>query len=309
MARSVAAARRTVVPTANEDVACVFEEVAALLERQHANRFRVQAWRAGAATIRALEEPVASLLAREGIEGLDRLPGIGAALAGAAREIVRTRRLGLLDRLRGDGDPTRLIASVPGLGPTLAHRIHDAYGIETLEELEVAAHDGRLALVEGIGTRRLACVVDALAGRLGRRDRRHRAPDELPPVAEILDVDREYRERARAHRLVRIAPRRFNPSGRAWLPVLHTRRGGRHYTALFSNSALAHRLDRTDDWVVVYFEVGDGERQCTVVTERNGALAGERVVRGREDECLALRRDAQARDAPEDATDDEKRRA
>ena len=301
MARSLAASRRTALPASNEDIAAMFEEVAALLDRQRANQFRIQAWRTGAATIRAHEEPVASLLAREGLEGLDRLPGIGSALAGAAREIVHSGRLGLLDRLRGDGDPTGLIASVPGLGPTLAQRIHDTYGIETLEELERAAHDGRLALVEGIGTRRLACVVDALAGRLGRRDRRHRAPDELPPVAEILDVDREYRERARAHRLVRIAPRRFNPTGRAWLPVLHTTRGDRHYTALFSNSALAHRLRRTDDWVVVYFDVGDGERQCTVVTERNGALAGERVVRGREDECLAMQRDARAGAATDDA--------
>jgi hypothetical protein len=273
---------------ANVAIATALESVAELLEEQRANPYRVQAYRGAARTIRGHPESMASILAAEGLEGLDRLPGIGSAIARAVRELVHTGRLGLLDRLRGDADPTALLASVPGIGPVLARRIQDAYGIETLEELEVAAHDGRLARVEGIGAKRLGGVVDALAGRFGRRSRRRRAPAELPPVAELLDVDREYRERARTHRLPRIAPRRFNPGGRSWLPIMHAARGDRGYTALFSNSALAHRVGRTDDWVVVYFDGGAGERQCTVVTERTGALAGRRVVRGREDECLAL---------------------
>ena len=83
---------------------------------------------------------------------------------------------------------------------------------------------------------------------------------------------------------MKIAPRRFNPPHVAWLPVLHTIRGRRHYTALFSNTALAHRLNRTDDWVVIYWDDGRGERQCTVVTAKGGSLEGRRVVRGRETE-------------------------
>ena len=70
----------------------------------------------------------------------------------------------------------------------------------------------------------------------------------------------------------------------AWLPVLHTTRGRRHYTALFSNTALAHRLARTDDWVVIYWDNGRGERQGTVVTADRGPLKGRRIVRGREAE-------------------------
>jgi putative hydrolase len=100
----------------------------------------------------------------------------------------------------------------------------------------------------------------------------------------LLDVDREYREKAA--RLPRIAPRRFNPSGERWLPVLHTERGGWRFTALHSNTALAHHLGRTRDWVVVYFHADhEPEGQHTVVTETRGPLAGRRVVRGREAEC------------------------
>ncbi len=108
----------------------------------------------------------------------------------------------------------------------------------------------------------------------------------VPDVALILAIDREYRERARAGELPRIAPRRLNPEGKAWLPVLHTRYGPWHFTALFSNTDRAHELHRTFDWVVIYFQDPDGEEgQATVVTERRGSLAGRRVVRGREPQC------------------------
>jgi hypothetical protein len=120
--------------------------------------------------------------------------------------------------------------------------------------------------------------------------RRVAAPDTVnePPVAMLLDVDREYLERAAAGDLATIAPRRFNPSGEAWLPVLHAVRGAWHFTVLFSNTAQAHQLGRTRDWVVVYFYDDEHtEGQHTVVTETHGALIGRRVVRGREAECRA----------------------
>lgn len=107
-----------------------------------------------------------------------------------------------------------------------------------------------------------------------------------PGVDLLLEVDREYRDKARAGELPRIAPRRFNPEHKAWLPVLHARRGPWHFTALFSNTERAHELHRTYDWVVLFYAApGGDEAQATVVTERRGALAGLRVVRGREPEC------------------------
>jgi DNA polymerase (family X) len=113
------------------------------------------------------------------------------------------------------------------------------------------------------------------------------------PVEELLDVDREYREKAAAGELPVIAPQRFNPSGDRWLPVLHTRRGRRRYTALYSNTERAHRLGRTRDWVVLYGRDESGEHQYTVITATHGALRGHRVVAGHERQCrLAERRAA-----------------
>ena len=82
------------------------------------------------------------------------------------------------------------------------------------------------------------------------------------------------------------APKRFNPSGEGWLPILHATRQGWHFTALYSNTARAHQLDREKDWVVIsFYDDKHHEGQHTVVTETRGAATGRRVVRGREKEC------------------------
>lgn len=271
----------------NAQIADRLDEVATLLEAQHANRFRVAAYRSGASMLRDLPRPVAEILDEDGVEGLERLPAIGDTLARSIRTMVRTGSLPQLDRLRGEVDPEELLSTLPGIGDALAERVHHELHIGSLEDLEAAAYDGRLASLEGFGPKRLEGVRSALAARL-QRVRRRGAGGALPPVEELLDVDREYREKARNDQLSRIAPRRMNPSGEAWLPILHTRRGDVDYTALFSNTPLAHRLGRTDDWVVIYPENGAGERPFTVVTERRGPLKGRRVVRGREGECREL---------------------
>ncbi len=125
-----------------------------------------------------------------------------------------------------------------------------------------------------------------------------------PEVGLLLQVDHEYREGARAGGLPRIAPRRYNPEHEAWLPVLHARRDAWHFTALFSNTDRAHELHRVGDWVVVFFDDGEGRRgQATVVTERRGALTGRRVVRGREPECMRHYEALKAASSPAPAPD------
>lgn len=270
----------------NEEVAESFRQCADILREQAANPFRINAYIRAAKTLESLDTDVREILHDEGIDGLIALPAIGRGLAAAIDEFARTGRLSQLDRLRGEATPETQFQSVPGIGPTLARAIHDALHVDTLEALEIAAHDGRLEAVPGIGKRRADAIRAGLAAQLGRRrDVRRQRPDS-PPVDVLLDVDREYRDKAAAGKLMKIAPRRFNPEGRAWLPVLHTNRDGWHFTALFSNTARAHELGRTDDWVVLYFYDDDHrEGQHTVVTETHGSMQGRRVVRGREGEC------------------------
>jgi len=274
----------------NDDIAGRLDEVGRLLAEQGANHFRVRAYHQAATVLRGLDQPVADLLAAEGLAGLEKLPGIGVSLARTIRDLVQHGRLGMLDRLRGEHDAMALLTSVPGIGKALAGRLHDDLGLESLEDLEAAAHDGRLENLAGLGAKRLAGIRDSLAQRLGRLRRPAPVPGQggVPPVSELLEVDAEYRRAAAAGTLKTIAPRRFNPAHEAWLPVLHTTRGPRHYTALFSNTARAHAAGMTRDWVVLYYEEPGGEGQCTVITGGFGALQGRRLVRGREAECVAM---------------------
>ncbi|MCC6849664.1 MAG: DNA-binding protein [Deltaproteobacteria bacterium] len=270
----------------NAAIADALDEVGTLLAAQDAHPSRVAAYCRAAAMVRTLPEPLAPAsrrLPRTGVQ----LPGIGPSLARAIGELAATGRLGLLDRLRGHDDGEARLTTVPGIGPALAHRIHETLGIETLEELEHAARTGRLTRVPGFGRRRARMVLTDLQARLQARLVRPAPTVAEPPVAEMLAVDRAYRERARTGTLVKIAPRRLNPTREAWLPVMHVRRGAREYTALFSNTARSHALGTTRDWVVLYVDEDHHERQATIVTERCGPLAGKRVVRGREIECEA----------------------
>jgi len=269
----------------NRHIADRLGEAAHLLRDQGADRFRVNAYLRAADVLREWPHPVARVFRDRGLDGLEALPQVGPTIARAIRELLTRGRLPMLERLRGAADPVDLLRSLPGIGRRFAERLHDELGINTLEELEAAAHDGRLATLAGFGHKRLAGIRDSLAQRLGRV--RHAPPAPTPPplVQELLDVDREYRDKVASGELRLIAPRRFNVTGRAWLPVLHTVRGARRYTALFSNSARAHRLDKTRDWVVLYSEDESGEQQHTVITAAHGALRGQRVVAGREHEC------------------------
>jgi hypothetical protein len=240
----------------NRRVATLLREAADLLVAQGANPFRAGAYRRAADTLARLDAPVRALFDERGREGLETLSGIGRGLASSIAEILITGQWAQLRRLRGESDPEKLLRLVPG-----------------------------------IGERRAAAICASLTAMLDKRRAtvRARVPvpgTAAPPVAIVLDVDREYRERAAAGGLPTIAPRRFNPSGASLLPILHARRGDWHFTALYSNTARAHALGRSRDWVVVYFYDDEhAEGQHTVVTETRGALAGKRVVRGREGEC------------------------
>jgi hypothetical protein len=115
---------------------------------------------------------------------------------------------------------------------------------------------------------------------LSRRSPKSARPGVRRPSVELLlDIDRDYHEAAAAETLHKITPRRFNPKREAWLPVMHGERDGWHYTAMYPNTELAHRLERTHDWVVIYFHEDHGpEGQATIVTEQRGQLRGHRVV-------------------------------
>ena len=286
----------------NREVAELLKEIATLLEVQHANSYRIEAYRAASQVIRKLERSVQDIALSEGRSALVELPRIGTSLSSLIDEVAHTGRMRLLERLEGGDTPNEVFSAIPGIGDELSARIHAELHIDTLEELEVAAHDGRLDAVAGFGPKRLAIIQKVLEHRIHRSPRgegrrfealkRAGATVELPAagppepnVGLLLQVDADYRLAALAGSLPTVAPRRNNPSNDAWLPIMHTDHDGWRFTAMFSNSDRAHATGHTRDWVILYFESGGYESQCTVVAGE-GALTGQRVIHGREADCL-----------------------
>lgn len=280
----------------NNDIADIFEQVADLLEAQGDDYYRIRAYREGAQAIRQLDRPVVEIYHEDRIAGLQELPHIGQRLALSIEELTTTGELGLLERLLIEVSPEDLFTTVPGIGQTLARRIYRVLGINTLEELEQAAHDGSLGKLESFGQGRVQLVRDTLGTMLGRtsqqrvRARRWQQEQPVRPVPQtpsvelLLEVDEQYRYLAGVGQLRMVTPRRFNPEAKRWLPVMRMNKDGWSFNALYSNTARAHELDKTHDWVVIsYAPEGEPERrrgQCTIVTETRGAQRGQRVIRG-----------------------------
>jgi DNA polymerase (family 10) len=175
--------------TVNLEISQWLEEVAELLDEQGANPYRVQAYRNAAQTMLQVDRPATEILQRDGLQGLRRLPGIGESLAHSIHALATTGRLPMLERLRGESDPVAVLASVPGIGKVLAARLHDDLGIHTLEELEAAAHDGRLDQVAGFGKKKLEAIRDSLAARPGRvRGQSGRPAIDDPPYRGIAGL-------------------------------------------------------------------------------------------------------------------------
>lgn len=276
--------------TENADIASRLQIFASLLEQQGDDAFRVRAYQEAAEHVGAMPVALRDIFAQDGIPGLIAQPKIGRGIAAAIAEMLTSGRWSQLERLQGDTAAAQLFMTLPGIGPALARRLADDEDIETLEELEIALQPGGRP-IPGFGRRRRQLVLSQVGERLGRiRTARHGLGSVTPPpVGLLLDADRLYRERAAADKLRLIMPKRFNPEGKAWLPIMHARRDDWHLTLMWSNTARAHELGKTRDWLVVYFRKdGQPEGRCTIVTETRGPLAGQRVVRGREAECEAL---------------------
>lgn len=272
----------------NQDIANNLLEIATLLQEQGASPFRVKAYRNAANTVAGLEQPIHKIVEHKGFDGLLDLPGIGEGIARSIYEYVAMGRMSRLDSLQGGRDPVALFEGIPGIGPKLAHRIIEQLHIDSLEALEVAAHNRRLESIPGFSAKKIEMIQAWLAQTLGRKrpQSEQQGPFTEPSVQLILQIDKRYRDKADVGELPTVAPRRFNPEGKAWLPVMHVTKDGWHFTALFSNTARAHELKHTNDWVVIYFyDDQHHESQHTVVTETHGFLTGQRVVRGRESEC------------------------
>jgi len=142
-------------------VAQVLEQIAAFLELKNENPFRVRAFRTAARAITTFPGDL-----RQSLDdgSLASAKGIGPATLHIVAELVNTGRASMLEELREQIPPGLVeMLEISGLGVAKIRQIHDVLGIDSLPELEAAAHDGRLARLPRFGPRTSENILKSIA--------------------------------------------------------------------------------------------------------------------------------------------------
>jgi len=142
-------------------------QIAAYLELSGANSFKSRAYAGAARGLLALGADDLAPLLRAG--ELAHVRGLGPATLSVVRDLVETGESRYLEQLRV-ATPEGLLEmlDVPGLSPARIHQIHETLNISTLEELEAAALDGRLATLPKLGAKTAAKILQGIAAARAR---------------------------------------------------------------------------------------------------------------------------------------------
>ena len=189
----------------NPEIARTLEEVADILEIQSSNPFRIRAYRNAVRTVETVTVPLRRWV-EEG-RALTDLPGIGKEMANHIKEMVDTGTLGFRDELLAEV-PRSLIElmRLPGLGPKKARKVFDELQIGSVDELEAAAKEGRIAALPGFGAKSQEKILAGIADyrQQGSRFLLNEAERSVEPLLaylretpeiERLEVTGSYRRR------------------------------------------------------------------------------------------------------------------
>ncbi|MFB6262558.1 MAG: DNA polymerase/3'-5' exonuclease PolX [Bradymonadaceae bacterium] len=178
------------MPVHNSDVAAMFEEIADLLEIQGANRFRVRSYRDAAQTVSGMSRDVGDMVRED--EDLTELSGIGDSLAGKIVEFVEEGEVEKLEELRDDvPSGLREMMKVEGLGPKRTAKLWETLKVDSLDELETAAEEGRIQEVDGFGEKSEQNILEGIARARQSDDERTRIDRAEERVEALLDYMRE----------------------------------------------------------------------------------------------------------------------
>lgn len=173
----------------NAAVAERLVRLADLLELTGANAFRVRAYRNAAATIAGHPEPLAAMLERR--EPITDLKGVGKDLAAAVEALFASGEIPALAEMSREVPAGLLdVVQVPGVGPKRAATLWRDLGVASLDDLERAAQEGRVAALAGFGAKTQAKALAGVA-QVRRHQGRRRLGDVQAVVGPIATALRD----------------------------------------------------------------------------------------------------------------------
>lgn len=169
-----------------EQVAAVLVNIATLLELKGENPFKTRAYVNAARALEGMSEPLDKVIADE---RLGEVKGIGESIQKKICELMSTGKLAYYEELRAATPPGLvLMLDIPGLGPKKIKAMHDELGIETVEQLEQACKEGKVAKLKGFGEKTQKNICDGIDRRRSYASR-HLISDALAlaePLVEAL---------------------------------------------------------------------------------------------------------------------------
>lgn len=164
-------------------------EIGTLLELKGENPFKTRAYQNAARTLEGLTEPLARLVSEK---RLGELKGIGEALQEKITTLVTTGRLPYHEELKASLPPGLLgLLDLQGVGPKKVKKMYDELGVDSLESLEAACKDGRVATLDGFGEKSQSKILEAIAFKRQFASR-HLLLDALQLAEPILEALREH---------------------------------------------------------------------------------------------------------------------
>jgi DNA polymerase (family 10) len=146
-----------------DKVAEILVEIGTLLELKGENPFKTRAYSNAARAIESLAEPLAKIVAED---RLGEIKGVGDGIAKKIKELVETDNLGYYDELKASMPPGLVaMLEIPGLGPKKIQALSKKLGIDTVEKLEQACKDGKVAELDGFGEKTQANLLEGIQQR------------------------------------------------------------------------------------------------------------------------------------------------
>ena len=136
----------------NEEIARRFFRLSALMEIRGDDPFRLRSYRNAAEAIEVWPTPLKEIAEKEGVAGLQEIPGVGKAIAGKVIDLLNRGTFDAWERLIAETPETVLdLTEVPGIGPKTAALLHHRFKVSSLPELKAFVAGGGLDMVDGIG--------------------------------------------------------------------------------------------------------------------------------------------------------------
>jgi DNA polymerase (family 10) len=155
----------------NKEIAKIFNEIAEYLGMEGV-QFKPYAYQKAALTLETLKSDVEDLYQQGGLKALKGIPGVGESIAHKIAEYLTTGRIQYYEDFKKKM-PINLddIVGVEGVGPKKAKVLFEQLGIKTLEELEAAAKNHKIAPLFRFGEKteqNILQAIDFLKGSKGR---------------------------------------------------------------------------------------------------------------------------------------------